>query len=78
MDWSTIVIVAIIVVVPHALQRIASSRDADKLVDAVHEVHASLNSRLSELLETTANASRMEGVEQERRESRARDAARDP
>ncbi len=74
MDWTVIIIVAI-AAIPPTVAGIAAYRQADKVEEAVREVHTALNSRLTALLEVTASSSRMEGAEQERREARFRDDA---
>lgn len=73
MDWLTIIIVAVLVLISTVIQVTAANRQGDKVSASIQQVRVALDGRMTELLASTASASRMEGADQERRENRERE-----
>jgi hypothetical protein len=63
------VTVAIIVSIPPTLVSLLALRRGNKNSEDIHEVHLSINSRMTQLIEATKGASKAEGREEGRKEN---------
>lgn len=75
MDIPTIIVIGVVIVAVVTVQIITTARQTERVSRQLAGMESALDGRLTELLKTTAIASRMEGVESERHEARARSDA---